>query len=138
VLSLDVHELLAHVTGQFHLDGATSDDDGSGLDGAEHNHNSVIERAFSLFDVLGGSTTENDGDGLGGRAFSEHVKSLGSELDLLEFTALTENLSLDSINGSLDNTTGGLGNTVEIVELDTSSAENLSVSEVLSSEITDR
>jgi len=71
-------------------------------------------------------------------AFSEHVESLGSELDLLEFTAMSEDLLLDSINGGLDNTASCLGDTVEIVKLDTSSAENLSVSEVLGSEITDR
>jgi len=59
-------------------------------------------------------------------------------LDLLEFTAMSEDLLLDSINGGLDNTASCLGDTVEIVKLDTSSAENLSVSEVLGSEITDR
>jgi hypothetical protein len=69
-------------------------------------------------------------------AFSEHVISVISESNFLEFTASSKNFFGNSVSGSLEDSTGGFGNSLDIFNMDSSSAENSSVGEILSSKIT--
>ena len=136
-LALDGADVLAQVAGKLHLDGATSGNNRVGADGTGDNHDGVVEGASGFLNVLGSATTEHDGDGLGVGALGEHVVAFGSDLNFLEFTAVTENGVGDSEGGGLHLGTGGLTNTVEVLKRDAASAEDIAVSEVLSSEITD-
>jgi hypothetical protein len=106
-------------------------------DGAGDNHDGVVEGAGGLLDVLGGAAAEHESDGLGAGALGEHVVALGAELHFLELAAFTENGIGDSKSGSLHLSTGGLAYTVEVLERNASSAENIAVSEVLGGEISD-
>jgi len=69
-------------------------------------------------------------------AFSEHVISVISESNFFEFTASSKNFLGNSVSGSLEDSTGGFGNSLDIFNVDSTSAENSSVGEVLSSKIT--
>ena len=59
-------------------------------------------------------------------------------MDLLKLSACTENSFGNSISSSLEHTSSGLGNAVKVIELDATSAENVSISEVLSGKVTNR
>lgn len=76
---------------KFHLDGATSSDDGVSLNSSENDHYGIIEGACSLLNILRGATSDDDSHGLGAGALSEHIVALISELNLFEFSADTEN-----------------------------------------------
>jgi len=69
-------------------------------------------------------------------AFGEHVISVISESNFFEFTASSKNVSGNSVSGSLEDSTGGFGNSLNIFNVDSTSAENSSVGEILSSKIT--
>jgi hypothetical protein len=137
-LALDASQLLAEVSAEFHLNCTTTSNDGVSLNCAEHNHNSVIEGTASFLNVLSSTTSEDYGDGLALEALGEHVVSFTAELNFLELAALSQNLLGNAVDGSLNLGTGGLGDVLEIPHGDTTSAENISVSEVLSGQVTDR
>jgi len=69
-------------------------------------------------------------------AFGEHVISVISESNFFEFTASSKNVCGNSVSGSLEDSTGGFGNSLNIFNVDSTSAENSSVGEILSSKIT--
>ena len=76
---------------KFHLNGATSSDDGVSLNSSENDHYGIIEGSCSLLNILSSTTSDDDGHGLGTSALSEHIVALISELNLFEFSADTEN-----------------------------------------------
>lgn len=137
VLTFDLENLLLQVAGQFHLDGTSSGNNGSGLDSSDDNHESIVEGSLGLLNVLGSSSSKDDSYGFGSGAAGEHVVAFVTELNFLELLAGSEDLLRDTVSGSLGNTTSGLGSSVQIVKGASSSAEDSSVSEVLSGEITD-
>ena len=126
-------EMLSQVSGKLHFDGTTSGNDGVGLDGSSDNHDSVVKRSVGLFNILGSSSSDNNGASFVSSALSEHVESLRSELDLLELSALTKGLFWDSVGGSLENSSASLSYSRQILEVDSSSAEDVSVGEILGS-----
>ena len=138
LLTTDGTDVLTEESRKFHLDGTTTSDDGVCLDGSKDDHNSIIERAGSLSNVLGSASSKDNSNRLGVGAFSEHVVSLRSELSLFEFTSVTENRRFETVSSSLENGTSGLADALEIILRDATSAENVSVSEVLSGQVTDR
>ena len=86
--------MFAQESREFHLYGATSCNNGVSLDGSKHNHDSIIERASGLFDVLSGTTSENDSHSLGVVALSEHIVALVSELDFFKLSACSQHAVL--------------------------------------------
>jgi hypothetical protein len=129
-------DVLAKVAGKLHLDSSSTSDNSVSFDGTGDNHNGVVERTSGFLDVLGGTTTEDEGDGLGVGALGEHVVSFVSELDFLELSTFTKNLFGDTKGSGLALGTSCLTNTVKILKGDATSAEDIAVSEVLGSEIT--
>jgi len=125
------------VAGQFHLDGTSSGNNGSSLDSSDDNHEGIVEGSLGLLNVLGSSSSKDDSYGFGSGAAGEHVVAFVTDLNFLELLAGSEDLLRDTVSGSLGNTSSGLGSSVEIVKGASSSAEDSSVSEVLSGEITD-
>jgi hypothetical protein len=85
---------------------------------------------------LRGSTSKDHGGTLGVLAISEHIESLISDLDFLEFSASSQNIISEAMDGSLQNGSGGFSNSLEIIFLNSTGAENISVSKVLSGKIT--
>jgi len=69
-------------------------------------------------------------------AIGEHVESFTSELNFFELAAFSHNLLGNTVNGGLNLGTSGLGDVLEIPDRDTTSAENVSVCEVLSGQVT--
>jgi len=136
-LALDASQMLTEESAEFHLNCTTTSDDGVSLNCAEHNHNSVIQGTAGFLNVLRSTTSENDSDDLGLVALGEHVVSFTAELNFLELAALSHNLLGDAVDGSLNLGTGGLGDVLEIPHGNATSAENISVSEILSGQITD-
>jgi len=138
LLSLNCSKVFSQMSWKLHFNGTTTGNDGFRLEGPSDNHDSVVEGSLGLFKILTGTTTEYEGAWFGLIALSEHVESFISELDLLELTASSENFSIKSITDSrLENSSSGLGNSLEIILLNSTSTEDISVSEVLGSEITD-
>lgn len=135
-LSLDGTDMFAEVSAELHFDGTTTGDDGVGLNCAGNNHDGVVEGASGFLDVLGGTTTDDHGDGLGGNTLGEHVVSLVTELDFLELSTLAHDSFAKTVGGSLNLSTGSLGNALQIVRGDATSAEDISISEVLGGEVT--
>ena len=70
------------------------------------------------------------------RAVLEKVISLSSQLDFFEEPAGSQNIGSHVINGGLNNTSCGLGDSDKIIIRYTSSAEDVSVCKVLVSQIT--
>jgi len=136
LLALNISQVLSEVSGELHLDGTTSGNDGVSSDSSSHNHNSVVERSLGLFDVLGSTTTNDKSDSSGTLALGEHIISLRAELNFFEFASETEDLIGKAVGGGLDSTAASLGNTVQIVGRHSSSAEHVSVREVLSGQVT--
>lgn len=135
MLSVHLYKLILEVARKFHLDSTSTGDNGLSSDGSDDNHESIVERSLGLLNVLGGSTSQDDSYSLGSRASSEHVVAFVTELNFLKLFAGSEDLLTDTVSGSLHNTTGGLGSSVKIVKGATSSAEDVSVSEILSGQI---
>ena len=136
-LTLDASQLLTEESGEFHLNCTTTSNDGVSLDGAEHDHDSVIQGAAGLLNVLGSTTSEDHGDGLALHALGEHVVSFTAELNFLELAALSHDFLGDAVNGGLNLGAGGLGDGLQIPHGDAASAENVSVGEVLGGQVTD-
>jgi len=132
MLTLHIEELFLKVARKFHLDSTSSSNDSLSLDSSDNNHESIVEGSLSFLNVLRSSTSQNDSDSLGSGTASEHVVAFVTELYLLELVAVTENLLIDTVSGGLHDSTDGLGSSLEIVDGATSSAENISVSEILS------
>ena len=92
---------------------------------------------MGLLQVLGGTSSQDKGCRLGLLALSEHVVPLVSELDLLELPASTEHVLADALDSGLEDSASGLGNSLQIVLLYSSGAEDISVREVLGGQVTD-
>lgn len=92
---------------------------------------------MGLLKVLGGTSSQDESGRLGLLASSEHVIPFISELDLFELSAFSENIWGETLSGSLEDGTSGLGDSLQVIHGDTTSAEDISVSEVLGGEVTD-
>lgn len=138
MLSLDGSKLLSQVAGEFHLDGTTSSNNSLGLNSSDDNHEGIIERSFGFFNVLRSSSSKDDSYGFSGGASSEHVETSISKLDFFEFLTGSENLFGDTVSSSLHDSSSGFGASIEITKRASSSAEDVSVSEVLSGQISNR
>jgi len=106
-----------------------------GLEGSSDNHDGVVKRSLSLLEVLRSSSSKNEGGGLGFDTLGEHVESFVSELNFFKLAAGSENVLSEAKDGGLHDGSSGLGDSKDIVFLDSSSAENVSVGEVLSGKI---
>ena len=126
------------MSGKFHFNSTSTGDDGVGPDGACDNHNCVVQGTFSFFNVLGGTTTDDDGDSLGIVALSEHVEPFISELDFFKLTALAHYVRGQGISSSLNLAASCFSNALQIINWDTASTKNVSISEVLGSKVTNR
>jgi hypothetical protein len=135
MLSLDGSKLLSQVAGEFHLDGTTSSNNSLGLNSSDDNHEGIIEGSFGFFNVLRSSSSKDDSYGFSGGASSEHVETSISELHFFEFLTGSENLFRDTVSSSLHDSSSGFGASIEITKRASSSAEDVSVSEVLSGQI---
>lgn len=134
-LSTDLSKVLSQVSWKFHLDGTTSSNYGIGLNGSSDNHNSIIKWSFSLINILICTTSKYDCAWFSGWAFCEKIVSFASELNFFELTADSEDIFSDSVCGCLDDTTSWLWNSVEVVTWDSTSAEKVSVGEVLGGQV---
>jgi hypothetical protein len=137
-LALDLTKVFSKITRKLHLDSTATGNDGAGLDCTTDNHNSIIERALSLINVLVCTTSENNSARLGSWAPSEEIVSLSTNLNFLEITAGSENILGEAVDCCLDNTSGGLSKSQKIITGNSSSTEEVSVSEELGSKIADR
>jgi hypothetical protein len=105
------------------------------LDSTSHDHDGVVEGTLSLIDVLIGTSSEDEGARLGPGAAGEEVVSLRAKLNFLKLATSTENIVGQSVDSGLDNTAGGLGKTSKVVAGNSTSAEEVSISEVLGGEV---
>jgi hypothetical protein len=137
LLAFDGADMLAQMSAQLHLNSTTASDDGVGFYCAGHNHNGIIKRAGSLLNVLSSATSDDQGNSLGAYALSKHVESLVTELNLLKLTTLSHDGISQSMSSGLNLTTCGFCNALQILDGDTTSAEDVSVREVLGGKIAD-
>lgn len=70
-----------------------------------------------------GTTSKDNSARLGSWAASEEIVSLCTNLNLFEITACSENLLSDTVDSGLDDTTGGLSESLNIVAWNSASAE---------------
>jgi len=91
---------------------------------------------LGLFKVLGSTSSEDESGRLGLNALSEHVVSLVTNLNLLKLATESKDVLSKSIDGSLKNGSSSFGNSSEIIFLNSSRAENISIGEVLGSKVT--
>lgn len=94
---------------QFHFDGSSSRYDLLSLHGTSDDHDGIIQGSLGLSDELLSSSPQDDSRGLGFGAVDEEVVPLGSDLLLLKLAAGAEDFTGESIDGGLDDSTGGLG-----------------------------
>lgn len=124
------------VGGNLHFCGTTTANNSLVADGALDNHEGVVERALNLGDELLSTTSEDKSAGLGGGAALKEVEALATDLSLVEGLACAEMLGVDVGAGALDSGAGGLNNTFHIIGGHTTSAEDVAISEVLGSQVT--
>ena len=70
-------------------------------------------------------------------ALFKEIVSLSSDLLLLETSASSQNISGNVVDGGLEDSSGGLGNSGDIFTGDSAGTEDASVSEPLSGKISD-
>jgi hypothetical protein len=125
------------MSAQLHFNSSTASNNGVSLYCAGDNHNGIIKRAGSLLNVLSSATSDDQGNSLGAYALSKHVESLVTELNLLKLTTLSHDGIRQSMSSGLNLTTCGFCNALQILDGDTTSAEDVSVREVLGGKIAD-
>lgn len=128
--------MFAQVAGQLHFNGTAASDNSLGAERSHDHHDGVVERTGSLFDVLGSTTANHNCHGARRRALGKHVESFVSELNFLEFAAISHDLISESIGGGLNDSTSGFAHAVQVFLLDASRAEDVSICEVLRGQIT--
>lgn len=128
--------VIAQVFANFHLDGTTTSNDGVGLSGSADDHDSVVQRTVSFLNKHLTSSTKNDGCGMSFLASSEQVVTVSTNLTLLESCASSENCWDQVVNSGLDGSTSGTAHTAQVLLNNTTSAENIAISEVLCGNIT--
>jgi len=85
---------------------------------------------------LGSTATDYDSDGFGAGTFGEEVIPFGAELSFLEFAAFSENFFLNTMHSCLNLSTSRLTHGIKIPLGNTTRTENISISKVLSRQIT--
>lgn len=100
--------------GDFHFGGTTAGDDGAVLDGAAHDHDSVVEGALDFGDELLGAAAEDQSAGFCGGTGGEEVVALGANLNFFEGAAGAEVFVADVAAGGLDGCARGRADTVEV------------------------
>jgi hypothetical protein len=129
--------VFSKVSGEFHFDCTATGDDSVSPGGSQHDHDGVVKRSCGFLNVLSSTATDDESHSLGVAALCEHVIALASKLDLLELSASSEDLLADAIGGGLDLTASSLDSSLEVIGWDATSAEDVSVSEELSGQVTD-
>ena len=129
--------MFTQMSRKFHLDSTATSDNSVSFDSSENNHDSIVKRTSSFFNILRSTTTNNKSDSLCAFTLSKEVISFRSKLFLLKHAAISENFVLHAMHSCLNLGTGCFANSIEIPLRNTTRAENVSISEVLSSQITD-
>jgi len=89
-----------------------------------------------FLNILGGTTSNKNCARVSVGASSENIESLSTDLLLFKETALSEDIVIQSVDGSLNNSLSSVGNSIQIIESYSTSTENISISKVLGSKIT--
>jgi len=90
----------------------------------------------SFLKILNGTTSKDNSGSFGRAALGEHVVSFVTKLDLLEFSAETKNIVGQTVDGGLEDSSSSFADSSQIIFLNSTSAEDISVGEVLGSKIT--
>jgi hypothetical protein len=101
-------------------------------------HDGIVERALSLGDELLSAATENERARGGRVATGEEVVTLAADLALLEVLAHAEDRRRQVVAGGLHLTTSGPRHAKHVHVLDSPSAEQSTVREILRRQIADR
>ena len=107
------------------------------LNGSQHDHNCVIQRAGCFFNVLGCATSEHESHGLGIVALSEHIVAFVTQLHFLKLSASSQHVSRQAVRCRLHHGPSRLAHSFQVFLADAASTENVSVSEILSRQVTD-
>ena len=135
LLSLDLSGLHSEELGELHLNGAPSGDDLIGLGDSSDDHNGVIETPLGLLEKLLGTSPEDNGGGFTLGTSSEEVIPGGSDSLLLEQIADSQVLRSQVIKSGENSGPSGFLDSSQVLLVDSSCAEDVSVSEVLSGQV---
>jgi hypothetical protein len=135
LLARDGAGVVTQVAGEFHFYGSTTSHNRWEFHGTTHHHNRVVQGTFSLLDELFGTSSQNNCGSFGFGTALEEVIAFGTELDFVETATSTQRWLLETVDGGLDDSTCGLGDTHQILVRNAASAENVAVGEVLGGEI---
>ena len=135
-LSFNFGGFFFHVAAELDFGGSSAGYDLVGLETSSDNHDGIIQRPFGFLDELFGTTSKDDGSGFGVGAVFEKIVPFSSDLLFVELSAGSEDIGGQFVDGGLENGSGGLRDSLDILVGDSTSTENASVGEPLGSQVT--
>lgn len=138
LLSFNLSALVSEQFGKLHLHCTSASNDLVVLHDSPHNHNGVIETSLRLLQKLLGASPKQNGCGFTLGTTSKNVISFLTNSSLFEDPTKTQALLSEVCYRCLDDCTSGLLHSFDILLGHSSGAENVSISEVLRGEISDR
>lgn len=135
LFSLDWSSMMSKVSRQFHFNGTSPSYDGWEFHGSSDNHDRVIQGSFGFFDELFGTSSQDNCGGLGMGTLFKYIVSLDSDLFFFEFTTGSKVSRWKSVDGGLNHGARGGLESNHVIVGDTSSAENVTVSEILCGQV---